>query len=53
MTHAKENDYTFGADWSDMQIAVDMISYDSDLENEEPIDIIPHIKAWRENENHG
>lgn len=44
-TAVNENSYSFD-DMSPREIAVDLISFDSELENFEPEDLVPYVEAW-------
>ena len=43
----EENGYLEILEMSDYEIAEDLITYDSELENEDPESLIPHIKKVR------
>ena len=42
----EENGYNFD-DWTDEEIAQDLIAYDADLEGKDPSKLIPCVTKWR------
>lgn len=50
LQHAIDNGYDL-YEWSAIDIAIDIATYDSDYEGVEPLDLEPHIQKWLDKAN--
>lgn len=43
---AAKNGFDF-AGWTDEAIAEDLVQFDPELEDQDPVDLVPAVRAWR------